>query len=31
VGAQIYQKEIAIVMVNNSMLLEFVEEVVRRI
>ena len=31
VGAQIFQKEIAIVMESNSMLLEFVEEVVRRI
>ena len=31
VGVQIFQKEIAIVMESNSMLLEFVEGVVRRI
>jgi hypothetical protein len=31
VGAQIYQKEIAIVMENNSMYWAYVEEVVRRI
>ena len=31
VAVQEFQKEIAIVMENNSMLLEFVEEVVRRI
>jgi hypothetical protein len=31
VAVQEFQKEIAIVMENNSMLLEFVEEVVRKI